>query len=266
MHLEILGTGTAVPSLRRLSSSYLLSTGSGRLLVDAGPSVVRRLLESGHTVSDVDTIILTHFHTDHTADLSTFLFACNYGAEERTEPLTIAGGKGLGLFYRRLARLYPWVAPNRYELRLRPMGKNTIRPMKNIRPMNTIGPMKRGAWRMGSLSITWAAMNHRDESIGVRIEEAHTGAPGRSVVFSGDTDSTPALAELASGADLLVVECAFPERKVKGHLNLEALLPIVRQARPGKVILSHLYPEWDDFRAPLPAPLLLGEDGMKLDI
>lgn len=241
MRVTILGTGTAVPSLNRLSSSYLLSAESGRLLIDVGPSVVRRLLEAGHTVEDVDAIILTHFHVDHTADLSTFLFACNYGARERERSLTLAGGKNLGLFYRRLTRLYPWIVPNRYELSVRQMrGK---------------------VWRLRDLSITWASMNHREESVAIRVEEG-----GKSVVFSGDTDYTPALAGLAAGADLLVAECAFPLRKVKGHLNLETLLPLVRQARPKRVILSHLYPEWDDYNAPLPAPLLLGEDGMEIEL
>jgi ribonuclease BN (tRNA processing enzyme) len=244
MQVEILGTGTAVPSLRRLSSSYLVSVGPLRLLVDVGPSVVRRLLEAGHTVDDVDAILLTHFHIDHTADLSTFLFACNYGSVERKKPLTIVGGKGISLFHRRLSRLYPWIVPKGFQLSV----KSTIR--------DTL--------RLGPVSVSWATVNHREESVAFRIEEV--GPARKSVVFSGDTDYAPSLAELATGADLLVVECAFPERKVKGHLNLETLLPLVRQASPGKVILSHLHPEWDYYRAPLPAPLLLAEDGMKIDL
>jgi ribonuclease BN (tRNA processing enzyme) len=241
MIVKILGTGTAVPSLRRLSSAYLLSTDSGRMLIDVGPSVVRRLLEAGHKVNDIDAIMLTHFHPDHTADLSTFLFASNYGGPERRTPLTLAGGRGLPIFYRRLARLYPWVLPNRYEL--------------------LVKVLKGSIWRVGNVSITCAPMNHREESIGIRVEEA-----GKSVVFSGDTDYTPALTDLAADADLLVVECAFPERKMKGHLNLETLLPIIGEANPKRVILSHLDPEWEDYKEPLPAPLLLGEDGMEIDL
>jgi ribonuclease BN (tRNA processing enzyme) len=69
MKLKILGTGTATPSLQRASSSYLLSTTWGNILVDIGPSVVRRLLEYGYTTDDVDMVVLTHFHPDHTAGL-----------------------------------------------------------------------------------------------------------------------------------------------------------------------------------------------------
>jgi ribonuclease BN (tRNA processing enzyme) len=241
MHVKILGTGTAVPSLRRLSSAYLLSTDSGRMLIDVGPSVVRRLLEAGHTVNEVDTIMLTHFHPDHTADLSTFLFASNYGGPERRAPLALAGGRGLRLFYRRLARLYPWILPNRYDLLIKVLKRNT--------------------WRVGNVSITCAPMSHREESIGIRVEEG-----GKSVVFSGDTGYTPALEDLAVNADLLVVECAFPERKMAGHLNLETLLPIIGRSNPKRVILSHLYPEWEEYDGSLPIPLLLGEDGMEIDL
>jgi len=241
MNLKILGTGTAVPSLRRLSSAYVLSTDSGRMLIDVGPSVVRRLLEAGYGVNDIDTIILSHFHVDHTADLSTFLFASNYGGPERQKPLTLAAGRGLRLFFRRLVRLYPWVVPNRYHLLIRVVNVKTR--------------------RLGPLSVRCSIMSHREESIGIRIEEK-----GKSIVFSGDTDYTPALADLAADADLLVVECAFPARKVTGHLNLEALLRIVRQANPRRVILSHLYPEWEGYDTPLAPPLVLGEDGMEIDL
>jgi ribonuclease BN (tRNA processing enzyme) len=104
-------------------------------------------------------------------------------------------------------------------------------------------------------------MVHRPESIGVRIEER-----GKRVVFSGDTDYSPALAALAADADLLVVECSFPEQKVRGHLNLPTLLTVVREARPKRVIMSHLSPVWEEFRGVLPPPLLLGEDGLTMEL
>lgn len=241
MKVKILGTGTAVPSLKRLSSSYLVLTEGATILIDVGPSVVRRLLEFGYRVTDIDLIVLTHFHPDHTVDLSTFLFACNYGETERTRKLRLVGGKGVRPFYRKLSHIYPWIVPVKYEI--------------------AIKTLPRGVWREGGILLTTAGMKHKDESIGLRIEEK-----GRSVVFSGDTDYAPGLIRLASGADLLVVECSFPQRKAKGHLNLLTLLPMVQDAKPKRVLMSHLYPEWEAFKAPLPAPLLLAEDGMEVEV
>jgi ribonuclease BN (tRNA processing enzyme) len=240
MKLKSLGTGTATPSLERLSSSYLLLTNWGTILIDIGPSVVRRLLEYGYGVNDVDMIVLTHFHPDHTVDLATFLFASNYGEELRTKPLILLGGKGLERFFRNFVRLYRWLSPSGYEL--------------------TITSLPAGALHLEGISITTCRVNHNPESIGLRVDEA------ASIVFTGDTGYARDLVALAAGAGLLVAECSFPERKVRGHLNLSALQRIVREARPGQVILSHLYPEWDAFRGVLSAPLLLGVDGLELEL
>ena len=105
-----------------------------------------------------------------------------------------------------------------------------------------------------------AKVNHNRESIALRIEA------NKSVTFSGDTGYSKNLACLSSGTDLLVVDCSFPEKQVKGHLNLAILERVVRESQPKKVILSHLYPEWDEFRGVLHAPYLLAEDGLEVEL
>lgn len=238
MNIKILGTGTSIPSLKRLSSSYLVTIGDYRILIDAGPSVVRRLLEFGFTVEDIDLIIITHFHVDHTADLSTFLFACNYGIKPRQKPLTIIGGPGFRRFFKGLSKIYPWIMPNYYDLYIKVMSMHPF--------------------ELNDITITARSVNHNRESIAVRIDA------GKSVVFSGDTSYSKRLIELAKGVDLMITECSFPERKVKGHLNLANLARIIEGARPKRVILSHLYPDWDDFKGVLHEPYLLAEDGMEI--
>jgi ribonuclease BN (tRNA processing enzyme) len=240
MKVKLLGTGTCAPSLRRGSSSYLVQTKQLNILVDVGPSVVRRLLEYGFTTRDIDVVILTHFHVDHTADFSTFLFASNYDVVARKKKLMVVAGEGLHDFYKGLLGVYPWLSPKSYEIFFHEMPEGTL--------------------KTGGLIITTGPMEHNYESIGVRIEE------GRSVAFSGDTDYTENLIELAKEADLFVVECSFPEKKVDGHLDLITLQKVVDQAKSRRVILSHLYPEWDDFRYVLHAPFLLGEDGMEIEV
>jgi ribonuclease BN (tRNA processing enzyme) len=237
--VRFLGTGAATPSLKRLSSSYLLSASWGNILIDAGPSVVRRLLEFGFTVNDIDMIVLTHFHPDHTADLVTFLFACNYGELQRAKDLILLGGHGLELFFKRLCLAYPSIKPNGYFLAVRSMPRET--------------------WALGDdMIIETLPMKHRKESIGVKVKGK------KIIVFTGDTDYSANLISLAKGADLLVSECSFPELKVKGHLNLATLQKVVEKAKPMQVMLSHLYPDWDRFRGVLHAPFLLAEDGIEI--
>lgn len=53
---------------------------------------------------------------------------------------------------------------------------------------------------------------------------------------------------------------------MKGHLNLATLQRIVEEAHPKRVLVSHLYPEWEGFRGVLHAPYLLAEDGLELEV
>ncbi|HPP05877.1 MAG TPA: ribonuclease Z, partial [Syntrophorhabdaceae bacterium] len=225
MRIKILGTGTSIPALNRLSSSYLVTVKGINILIDIGPSVVRRLLEFGYTVNDIDAVVLTHFHVDHSADLSTFLFACNYGIEPRKRPLLILGGPGLNRFFGGMASIYPWIKPNYYELTLKTLPK--------------------GNYLFHDILFETAKIPHNKESIAVKITYR------KSVVFSGDTSFSRNLIKLADNADLLIIECSFPQREVKGHLNLTTLERIIKKARPKRVILSHLYPDWEHFKGVL---------------
>jgi ribonuclease BN (tRNA processing enzyme) len=238
MRLKVLGTGTCIPSLTRGSSAYLVAAGGQTVLIDAGPAVVRRLLEFGYTVNDIDIIVLTHFHVDHTADLSTFLFVCNYGTLPRVKPLLLVGGPGMHKFYRGLRALYPWVHPKSYPL--------------------LVKSMSTGVLEYEGLRIETKRMNHNRESIGARLSD------GKSITFTGDTDYSRSVVALARRTDLLVADCSFPERKVQGHMNLNALQRVVDACEPGRVLLSHLYPDWDDFKGVLHSPFLIGEDGMEV--
>ena len=239
MKIVLLGTGSSALSLTRRPTSFLVIAQKGALLLDIGPSILRKLIEIERPPDMIDVVLLTHFHPDHTADLASFLFDCNYGISPRRKPLTIIAGKGVGLFLRRLMRLYPCVKPQGYQLVVKPAAKRVQ--------------------RIGGFTMATAPANHKAESIAVCLKEN-----GKNAVFWGDTDYSPALVEFASRTDLLFTECTFPSRKREGHLNLATLMKMVKEARPKQVILTHLDPEWEEFPVPLPPPLLLGEDGMEI--
>ncbi|MBA4389613.1 MAG: MBL fold metallo-hydrolase [Syntrophus sp. (in: bacteria)] len=241
MKVKILGSGTLNPSMERGSPSYLVTVDGLNILVDIGPAVVKRLFEYGISANDIDVIVVTHFHVDHTVDLSTFFFVSNYGVTERTKPLLVVGGQGVHKFYRSLLRVYPWIKPKSYELSLKSMSGG-------------------GILQIGGFTMKTARVNHNRESIALRIEA------DKSITFSGDTGYSKNLVRLSSGTDLLVVDCSFPEKKVKGHLNLATLERVAREAQPKKVMLSHLYPEWDEFRGVLYSPYLLAEDGLEVEL
>jgi len=60
--VTILGSGTCVPSLTRSAYSVLMQTGNNKLLFDAGPGTMGRLLEAGVTIYDITHIFFSHLH------------------------------------------------------------------------------------------------------------------------------------------------------------------------------------------------------------
>ena len=112
-------------------------------------------------------------------------------------------------------------------------------------------------------------MAHTPESIAFRIEFED----GKSVVISGDTDSTPKLAEFAFRTDLLVLECSFPDgKKVEGHLTPALAGKIATESRCKRLLLTHLYPLCDQFdmqeqcRRTFQGEIILAADLMRIAI
>jgi len=54
---------------RAASSNAIVLDGKARILVDAGSGAAVRLGEVGLDIEDLDTILLTHLHIDHSGDL-----------------------------------------------------------------------------------------------------------------------------------------------------------------------------------------------------
>ena len=105
--VTVLGSGTCVPSLQRSSCAVLMQIGTTRLLFDSGPGTMRRLLEAKTTIFDLDYILYSHFHPDHSAELVPLIFAKKYpDGNRRQVPLTVIAGRGLTDFFAGLKAVY----------------------------------------------------------------------------------------------------------------------------------------------------------------
>jgi len=86
--LQVLGSGGPELQDKRASTSYLIwRAGVPRVLVDSGGGSALRFGESGATMSDLDVILLTHLHIDHTADLAALVKSSFFEERHRTLPL-----------------------------------------------------------------------------------------------------------------------------------------------------------------------------------
>ncbi len=254
LRVTILGSGTCVPSLRRSSCSVLIQVGASKLLFDSGPGTMRRLLETHTTIFEISHIFYSHFHPDHSAELVPFVFATKYpDNRRRTTPLTVAGGWGFLDFYEGLKTAYgPWIE-------LTPQQLNIIE-FENQRADSR---------QFEDFAVETAPVAHSPESIAYRI----TGADGCSAVYTGDTDYSETIINLAKHTDLLICECAMPDDlRVKGHLTPSLAGDLATKAGVRKLVLTHFYPECDNAnieaqcRRTYAGPLILAEDLMQIKI
>lgn len=251
MELTVIGSGTGVPSLRR-GSPCLAVKAAGRLLVlDLGAGSLRSLLGYGLDFSAIDVLALTHLHPDHVGDLIPFLFATRYSlGYTRREPFRLLAARGFARFHQRLLEAFGgWVEP--------PPG------LMDLRELSPDGPDE---VREDGLVILSAPTNHTAGSLAYRVE-----TEGRSLVYSGDTDLSDSLVDLARGADLLVLEAANPF-KVPGHLTPAEAGGLAARAGAQRLLLTHFYPPCDavDVAAlaaqEFAGEILRAEDGLSLSV
>jgi ribonuclease BN (tRNA processing enzyme) len=220
----IIGSGTGTPSLRRGSPCLAVLSENATVVIDTGPGALRKMLGAGITYQDPDILLYTHIHPDHVSDLVPFLFACKYAEPTRHKDLLCAGGLGFFPYFEKLKGIYgTWIDPRSFQLTVTEMDSSPV--------------LRR------DLKIFSKPMAHLPGSLGYRIELTD----GQSVAVSGDTDYCTSLVDLASAADLLILECSFPdEKKVEGHLTPSLAGRIASESGCKRVVLTHLYPACDD--------------------
>lgn len=239
MKITVVGTGTAAPRLERRQSCVAVQTGGETLVFDLGSGAVRGMVHAGLDPIGADRVFLTHFHPDHTVDIVPLLFAMKYGTEEpRTKPLAISGPEPFGEFWKSVTNVWgKWMVGD-YPTEISALPRECPEPLD-----------------LPGCRLSWKPVQHRPESIGYRLESG-----GRAFVYTGDTEYSESVVELARGAHTLLIECSFPDDSpVAGHLTPSGAARIASEAGVERVVLTHIYPAAD--RLDLVSEVSRGFDG-----
>ena len=90
VRLQVLGSGGPELDDGRASSGYLVwVNGKARTLVDIGPGVARNFEQAQAQIDDLEALLLSHLHVDHSADLPALVKGLFFSRRQR--PLLIAG-------------------------------------------------------------------------------------------------------------------------------------------------------------------------------
>ncbi len=245
MHLQFVGCGDAFGSGGRFNTCFHLIGNGINALIDCGATSLVALNKLAIDRNAIDTIFITHFHADHFAGLPFLILEANY-VLKRTRPLTIVGPPGLKSRY---AELMETEFPGTKALDLRfPL---TLQELE-------IG--KRS--EVAATRLTPYHVVHDDRAgpcLGFRFE-----IDGKVLAFSGDTEWTPTLIDLARDADLFICEAYTRDRPVATHMALSLLEKHLDRIRPQRLVLTHMSDDMLARRAELAYET--AEDGMVLKL
>ncbi len=229
MKLTVVGCSGSVPGPESPASCYLVQAPfQGRtfsLVLDLGSGALGALYRYLDP-SQVDAFALSHLHPDHCLDLCGYYVVARYSPTGPWPAQPVYGPRGAG---ERLSRAYE--VPRVEEA--------TLAEHFDFRDWQA-------TQEIGPFTVRTVPVDHPVEAYAMRI--AHNAPDGGILVYSGDTGPCNALVELASGADLLLVESSFlegPDNPPGLHLTGRQAAEIGASAGVGAVVLTHI-PPWND--------------------
>lgn len=91
--VQVLGSGGPEMGDKRASSAYLVwESGRARALIDMGGGAALRFEEAGAKVNDLDAVLFTHYHVDHSVDFPALIKASFFS--DRMRDLPVFGPQG----------------------------------------------------------------------------------------------------------------------------------------------------------------------------
>ena len=208
MRLTVLGCNGPYPAAEGACSGYLLESGGTRVLLDCGTGVLARLT-AFVPPEELDAVVLTHLHYDHMSDMLPLIYRCQ------------AVGKRLKVFF--------------------PMQENPLCDL--LRAGYDTADIAAGGC-VGAIALAALPVRHPVPAYAVRL----TDVEGKSLCYTGDTNTRPGLAQFAQGADVLLADACFTDAlwdEKKPHLSARLAAILAREAGTKQLVLTHFRPDID---------------------
>jgi ribonuclease BN (tRNA processing enzyme) len=241
VQLQVLGSGGPELSDGKASSSYIIwHKDRARVLIDAGPGSSVYFDKAKADFADLDAILLTHLHVDHSADIPAYIKGAYFSS--RSRPLIVYGPDKNRLMpstSEYLERLFGSEGAFSYLSSFLTGGRGA-----NFKLSATDVPLTRDKVHHYQLSDdidVQAIFTHHGPiaSVAWKVEVG-----GCRITFSGDmSNQYEVLGQFAKGSDILVMNHAVPE-SARGaarnlHMPPSVIGEVAAKAEAKTLLLSH---------------------------
>jgi ribonuclease BN (tRNA processing enzyme) len=243
MRVTIIGSAGGYPYGGHACSSFLVSNKDWRLLLDAGPGVAMRVLSTGRAI-ELDGILVSHCHPDHTLDLVAIGYALmtEWISQQTMRRIPLALPEGGVRFLEALSGLFGhrhWrftednLGPG--FARLRDTARADLDWMFEVFDIREFAAGD--TVEIAGCAVRTLAVDHIPGAVAMRFDEG-----GRSLVHTGDTAWLDELAEFARDCDLLIADAHFSGSHPPGgkHMSPADAGRLARVSGARALMLTHL--------------------------
>ncbi|MEQ1890234.1 MAG: MBL fold metallo-hydrolase [Alphaproteobacteria bacterium] len=240
LRVAVCGSGSPLADADRRPACNLVFAAGRIFVVDAGAGSFARVAKWRLPLDRMEAVFLTHFHSDHIADLPEARLQS--WVNQRPAPLLVFGGPGverivsgfaeafaLDDFYRIAHHGADFLKPENGPLQAQEIANGDGAPLTGLQ--------SKVVYEKDGLIVTAFAVDHTPvvPAYGYRFDYK-----GRSVVFSGDTHKSAGLAQAARGADVLLHEAM--DKNIVGLMSAAA-------ARAQKTVAEKIMADIPDYHA-----------------
>ncbi|MCA1669080.1 MAG: MBL fold metallo-hydrolase [Thermomicrobia bacterium] len=241
LQLTVIGCSAAMPRPGSACSSYLVTYGALHVLMDCGPGALS-FLRAEINPRNLDAIVLSHLHADHTLDLVPLAYGLLYGPREgderkpRGERLALFVPPGGKKFLTGLARAVEGGGRDRDF-----WGPFAI---AEYDPDGTLVVGSDSGGDADYLTFRFAPTKHYIPCQAIKVTPPGDD-PHPTLVYGADSAPVDSLTEFAHGADLLILEATLdtPETPAPvGHMTPRQAATLATDAGDVKrLLLTHYW-------------------------